>query len=69
MAKQWGVYPEDNGDITVRPIGDKREHDWLSTDCPCMPTTEVYGEKMVIIHNAFDFRHVTEWLAEGGDHE
>lgn len=27
-----------------------------------MPQITVYGAHVVITHNAFDFRHVTEWL-------
>ncbi len=62
--KQWGVYPQDSGDVIVLPIDDAKEHDMLSAECPCMPQVMVLGSHIVITHNAFDFRHVNEWLAE-----
>ena len=29
MSKQWGVFPEDNGYVTVRPLDDIRDRDGL----------------------------------------
>ena len=58
----WEICPRANGDVIVLPINDTREHDRLSADCPCMPQVTVYGAHVVITHNAFDFRHITEWL-------
>lgn len=56
---EWG-----EGDYLVYPIDDKQEHDLESPDCPCSPTIEVMGDKLLIIHNAFDFRDVLEELEE-----
>ena len=60
----WGVYPQDNGDVVVLPIGDIRDLDDLNSDCLCMPQITVVGANVVITHNAFDFRHVSEYLNE-----
>jgi hypothetical protein len=53
-----------DGDVHVYPINDKREHVLEGTNCPCEPTVEVHGAHLVVIHNAFDFREVAEWLSE-----
>lgn len=58
----WGVYPQQNGDVVVLPIDDTKEHDVTSESCPCMPQIMVVGAHVVITHNAFDFRHVVEYL-------
>ncbi len=67
MTGSWGVYVEP-GYMVVLPIDDIREHDKFSKDCECMPEVEVAGANLMIVHNAFDFRHVVEWL-NGDDRE
>ena len=59
---RWGVFDNEPGYVVVMPIDDKRAHDELSKDCECMPEVEVIGASLLIIHTAFDFRHVAEWL-------
>ena len=63
---RWMIY-EDAGDVIVLPICDIRAHDPRNPNCPCMPQVEVIGARLKIVHNAFDFRHVAEWLAEPHD--
>ena len=52
-------------DLHVMPLNDKREHEW-SADCPCRPDTELVGATLLVIHDAFDFRHIMEVLNEPG---
>lgn len=56
----WGVYELDNGDVAVAPTDEA--HELGNTQCACEPTVEVVGAKLVITHNAFDFRDVAEWI-------
>lgn len=47
-------------DIHVYPIGDKKEHKLDGVDCDCSPKIEVEGANLIIIHNAYDHREITE---------
>lgn len=58
----WGVYELPNGDVAVAPTDEV--HELGDTQCACEPSVEVVGAVLVIIHNAFDFRDVAEWLEE-----
>lgn len=60
--KQWGVYDYSPEYVVVKPLNDMREHDDFSKDCDCEPTVEVIGACLLIVHNAFDWRHVAEYL-------
>jgi len=44
--------------IHVYPVNDIKEHDPEGTQCPCCP--EVDWIDMIVTHNAFDCREVTE---------
>ena len=57
---RWGVFEEDNG-IHVAPIDDEKPHD-LTPFCICEPETKVENGRLLIVHKAFDFREVLEWL-------
>jgi len=48
--------------MVVMPIDDMGEHDMLSTECACMPAVEIVNDRLLITHNAFDFRDVAEWM-------
>lgn len=67
MSKQWAVYDYAPEYVIVVPLDDTQEHDKFSKDCPCEPDVEVIGACLTITHNAFDWRHVAEWLNEGGE--
>lgn len=43
----------------ILPINDIKEHEESST-CDCMPTVKIENGEMLIIHNAWDMREVTE---------
>ncbi len=60
----WGIYELDNGDVAVCPVDEQPGHELDNPECACDPQVEVIGAKLVITHNAFDFRHVAEWLEE-----
>lgn len=60
--KGWGVFKDEPGYVVVLPLNDVREHNKCSHDCACMPHLEIIGATLLIVHNAFDFRHVVEWL-------
>ena len=51
-----------NDDIHVYPINDKKEHILIGNNCDCKPRIEIEGAKMLIIHNAWDFREIAEEL-------
>ena len=54
------MFEEDNG-IHVAPIDDEKPHD-LTPFCICEPETKVENGRLLIVHKAFDFREVLEWL-------
>jgi hypothetical protein len=59
--KKWGVFVT-GVEIHVIPLNDKREH-FVCIDCPCRPSYE-NNNKLIVIHNAFDFREIMECLRE-----
>jgi len=54
-----------DNDYHVYPVNDLHEHVLEGTECPCHPRIEVSGGGLLIIHNAWDFREVLEWLEDG----
>ena len=58
MRNSMQIKNED--DIHVIPVGDTKEHA-LSAKCWCIPTVEVYGSLLLIIHNAKDNRDMSEY--------
>ena len=46
----------------VFPMGDCEPHDLESFDCKCDPVID-YND-MMVVHNAFDKRHVMEQITE-----
>jgi len=60
--KKWSAFVAENNDIFVIPLDDIREHSRY--DCPCGPKTEIYGERLLVIHNSFDEREVIEGAVE-----
>ncbi len=63
--KLWAIYDcmETAGELHVAPIGDRKRHQ-LRIKCRCRPSLMVVGEAIIVIHNAFDFREIVEWLNE-----
>lgn len=62
--KLWGTFVQDNGDIAVMPIDDLYEHEPASKNCLCHPIVELVGAHLLIVHNAFDKRHIEELFQE-----
>ena len=58
----WIIVHSGN-DLHVIPVNDKKPHQ-RSADCECEPTVEVVGAGLVIVHDAFDFRHIADALEE-----
>ena len=58
----WGVYQLGNGDVYVMPILDSGVHEAGNPKCVCKPKVEVIGARLVITHNAFDKRHISELI-------
>ena len=46
--------------ICVVPIEDIKDHDDFNPECSCRPTIEIHEGTIVIIHNAWDARELTE---------
>jgi len=48
--------------IHVYPYGDVHAHALDGEYCPCFPKEEIHGEFIIVIHNSFDGRELTEPL-------
>lgn len=59
--KAWGIFETDT-EVHVIPLNDKMEH-IKCIDCQCKPDYERY-DKLLVIHNAFDFREIMECLRD-----
>ena len=46
--------------VSVLPINDLMPHDEFETTCPCEPSLEVVNGEMLLIHNSFDGRELSE---------
>jgi len=46
----------------VYPLNDKKGHLLEGNGCPCKPKTIIEGASLIVVHNAWDFRNVSEWL-------
>lgn len=46
--------------ILVLPMHDSKEHDQRSARCSCRPKVFLENGSTVIVHNAFDGRHMVE---------
>jgi hypothetical protein len=64
-SKPWEVVETEKGDVHVVPLNDKKEHTLL-TDCSCGPRIDVEGAKLIIVHNAWDWREIVEEAAQIG---
>jgi len=58
MIKDWSIVNE-NGTKYIIPNNDTSEHE-LSTTCVCEPRVEFENGYMIVVHMAFDKRHLTE---------
>lgn len=56
---RW-VITDDGNDLHTSPINDLKEHKLTGTDCECNPIVSVEGACLVIMHNSFDHREITE---------
>lgn len=56
---------EDN--VAVGPLNDKREHDLFDDQCYCEPSVEIIGDVLLLVHNSFDFREIAEELNDKKD--
>lgn len=57
----WLVFERQNGVVEIVPNNDKYPH--TGTTCVCEPTySSPDGIRLIIIHNAFDFREIVEEL-------
>jgi hypothetical protein len=54
---------DDDGDTHVYPLEDLHEH-VLESLCPCHPELQIVNYQHLYVHNAIDFREVTETLNE-----
>ena len=54
--------------INVLPLDDSDEH-IESPECACKPLTTIINGKLLVVHHAWDFREVFEYLdrIEDGD--
>lgn len=66
IDKNWGVFEEDD-DIAVCPLHDKKLHDIFDDQCECDPHVEIIGANILYVHNAFDFREIAEELNDQKD--
>jgi len=60
----WQVTDWGNGNITIEPIDDIREHRLTDEFCDCLPTIEILNGHRLINHNAFDGREAFEKIRE-----
>ena len=49
--------------IAVTPIGDTHTHTLEDPNCPCAPKILYENGSKIIVHNAFDGRHLLEQKA------
>ena len=61
ISKDWGVFEEDD-DIAIAPLNDKKVHEVFDDQCECQPYLEIIGCHILYIHNSFDFREIVEEL-------
>jgi len=61
INKDLGVFEEDD-DIAICPLNDKKIHEMFDDQCECEPYLEIIGCHILYIHNAFDFREIAEEL-------
>jgi hypothetical protein len=50
--------------VMVLPVDDIKEHDEDSTTCECEPKIIWESGEMILVHNAFDGRHLEEQIQE-----
>lgn len=64
----WGVFEKDmpSDFIHVVPLNDTHEHLLEGANCKCEPVIEIEDDAYIVIHNAYDFREVREWIENGG---
>ena len=46
--------------ISVLPLNDLMPHDEFETTCPCEPSLEIINGEMLLTHNSFDGRELSE---------
>ena len=46
--------------ISVLPMNDLMPHDEFETTCPCEPSLEIINGEMLLTHNSFDGRELSE---------
>ena len=46
--------------LSVLPINDLMPHDEFETTCPCEPRLEIIKGEMLLTHNSFDGRELSE---------
>lgn len=58
---------DDEDNVAVAPLNDKRKHELFDDQCECQPDTEIIGDVLLLVHNSFDFREIAEILNDQKD--
>jgi hypothetical protein len=66
INKDLGVF-EDDDNISICPLHDKKMHLAFDDQCECEPFVEILGDHLLFIHNSFDFREIAEELNDQKD--